>query len=247
MIAALLFAINSFAAGPMRPPKGFAGQVYAGTFVLYDEYENKLQMLCTAAAYESTPGGYHLLTAGHCIQETPAEVALFVSEEIGGTLMPVTVVKSFVGNGIDFATLELRTPRKYPMFSLGDERDLRIGDATLMVAFSEGVVKQFGYGTVASEPFVESPECNVDCSGYLFVQTYGSGGASGALIFSAKTHKVVGIFRAMFTSRVGTTGAVVEPISKFTTFRGLPGQTRPSMSDLRDPEDDDPAVTEPKK
>lgn len=232
LIIALLFLLAGFpmSADSIRAPKGFAGKLYAGTLAMYGQLGEKIYFLCTVEPYEKTANGYHLLTAGHCIQTNPIAVTYSVAEYIGGPRIPVTVTKAHFGDGFDFAILDLKTTAKYPLFELGDEKELRVGDRVISPNFSGGLVKQLSLGRVSSGIVAPSQRCPADsCSGDYMVQMDGGPGGSGSAVVSAKTHKVVGLLVWEFDERVGFG---VEPISHFAAFLKAPNQPHPADDDI---------------
>jgi hypothetical protein len=228
---ALIFvlAAASFGATSIQAPKGFAGTLYRGTLALYAIQGDRTRFLCTTEPFEKIAGGYHLISAGHCVQLVPADVKFFVADDIGGPLTPVTMLKAHLGDDLDFSEFELKTARAYPIFELGDERDMRVGDAVINPNFAGGVVKQLGFGTISSGTIPVSPKCEVDdCAGYFLVQIYGMGGSSGSAVISDKTHKVIGLVVMGFGAPIGFG---VEPISKFARFLAEPSQPHPTDED----------------
>jgi len=196
-------------------PSGFAGKVYDATFALYHRSpKGEDTFICTATAFEKISGGYNLLTAGHCVDGTPAEDIFTVSDDLGNPAVPVRIVKARRDEtGQDFAIFELKTAGKYPVIPLGDERDSRVGDATLNVNFALELGKQFTRGIVASAGIYKHPR-------YFIVDEYGNAGASGSAVVSDKTHKIIGVTIAM-TGRAGV-GMFIERISTLPEFLAAP-------------------------
>jgi hypothetical protein len=227
----LVLAIATLA-GTINPPIGWAGQMWASTFALYGTKGTQTHFLCTAEPIEKIPGGYRLLTAGHCVQRSPEGLQFSVSEEIGGDRTPVTMVKAFLDNTLDFAIFDLQTPKSYTVFPLGNETELQIGDETLNSNFALGVGKQLSRGVVASDLIVASEECEVDtaCIGKFIVQETAGAGASGSAILSIKTHQVVGLLVWEFAD--GQIGFGIEPISLFSKFMAGPDQPHPGAKEV---------------
>lgn len=228
LILVLLFLLTgvSINADPIRAPKGFAGKMYSGALALYGQLGEDLNFLCTTEPYQKTPDGYNLVTAGHCIQTNPIAVKYFVSEYIGGPRVPVTIEKAYLDQGTDFAILRLQTKKVYPIFNLGDENELRVGDKVLDLNFTEGLVKQLSLGTVASDIMPISAICEIStCAGDFIVHINAGPGASGSAVISARTHRVVGILKGEFRGQVGYS---VEPISRFQKFLVGPNQPHPA-------------------
>jgi len=190
---------------------------------LYASARGEAHMVCTAAPYMKTADGYRLITAGHCVQEIPAEAKFFVEDDIDGPLTPVVVVKAVLDGSMDFAIFDLKTDKVYalPVF---DESPLRIGDPVVSVHFARGVTKQLSYGRVSSGELMNSGKCLDFCGGDFLVQMVEGPGSSGALVVSERTHRAIGIVVASG----GDLGAVIEPIAKFATFMSLPTQPHPA-------------------
>lgn len=229
VLALLLLTGLSVGADSIRAPKGFIGQLWNGTLALYGQKGKSTHFLCTAEPIAKIKGGYRLLSAGHCVQELPANIKFFVANEISGEMFPVTVVKAHDGinsdDEIDFATFDFMTTKHYPVFELGTDRDLRVGDKVINPHFALGLGKQISYGIISSATLVKSDECMENgCLGNFLVQDYAGAGASGSAVLSAKTHKVIGILVFEFGAQVGF---AVEPISRFQTFLDAPVQAHP--------------------
>lgn len=229
VVLILIFLSFTVGATPIRKPRGFNGQMYDGTLALYAEIHGSTRFVCTAEPFERIFGGYHLMSAGHCVQKIPDGVRFFVSDEIGGDTTPVTVMKAYDGDGLDFSEFELKTAKKYPVFVLGDESGSRVGDMIVNPNFAEGLGKQLSLGTISSRPLVESEACPAgSCAGSFLIQTYGGSGASGSAVFSIKTHKIIGVVDWQYDDPIGF-GVI--PISKFFEFLVRPGQPHPAEKD----------------
>lgn len=223
-VLAVLLSVP-LSAGSIKAPDGFAGKLYAGTFALYASRGTEVHFRCTAWPYKKIPGGYGLMSAGHCVQGTPSDVAFSVAEQIGGPRMPIAVVKFRFSDNTDFSIFELKTAKHYPVFELGAEADMHIGDPVINPNFALGLGKQISRGFISSDTLVPTRECDTSCSGGFLVQMYGAGGSSGSPVLSEKTHKVIGICVYGFDGNVGFTA---EPISTFAAFLAAPGQSRPA-------------------
>jgi hypothetical protein len=234
-LLAVVLALSTIGAStfelPVRQigaPSGFAGKVYDATFALYHRNpKGDDTFICTATAFEKIPGGYNLLSAGHCVDGTPAEDIFTVSDDLGHPAVPVRVVKARrEANGEDFAVFELKTAGKYSVIPLGDERDTRVGDETLNVNFALALGKQFTRGMVASAGIYKFPK-------YFLVDEYGNHGASGSAVVSAKTHRIIGVTIGM-TGEAGV-GLFIERISTFPEFLLAPDeQTQLHVADTDD-------------
>ena len=159
------------------------------------------------------------------MQDIPPDVTFSVANEIGGPLTPVTIVKDYLGNGVDFAVFELKTSKAYPVFELGTEKGMRVGDRVINPNFALGLGKQLSRGVISSETLPITRDCDAECASGFLVQMYGAPGSSGSPVFSESTHKIIGICVYGFDGVVGFT---VEPISKFAAFLAAPGQPRPT-------------------
>lgn len=209
----------------LRPPEGYAGVLYASTLALYGTKDGTTRFLCTTEPFEKIHGGYHLVSAGHCVQLVPADVKFSVADDIGGPLTPVTVLKAYDGDGLDFSEFELKTSRKYSLFVIGDEHHAHVGDAVISPNFSVGLVKQLSLGVVSSDLMPVTSNCPVnDCAGYFLVQMYGAPGLSGSAIVLARNHEVIGIAVEGFSDPIGFG---VQPISAFPKFLAGPSQPHP--------------------
>jgi hypothetical protein len=209
-------------------PTGFAGKVFDATFAVYHRNPKGEDIfICTATAFEKIAGGYNLLSAGHCVDGTPAEDIFTVSDDLGNPAVPVRVVRARRdATGQDFAIFELKTAGKYPVIPLGDERDSRIGDATLNTNFALELGKQLTRGIVASAGLYKHPR-------YFIVDEYGNAGASGSAVVSEKTHRIIGVTIAM-TGDAGV-GMFIERISTFPEFLAAPDmQTQLHVADKDD-------------
>lgn len=229
LISLLLFILSfnglAFANTQIHSPNGFEGQLFGSTLALYGTKDGKSRFICTIEPFEKIKGGYHLVTAGHCVQMTPSGMTFSVADDIGGPLSPVTVMKAYMGSGFDFAEFEFKTTKKYYVFSFGDERNSHIGDMVINPNFALGVGKQIGVGAISSDILPSSDKCEIeDCAGTFLIQTFGAGGASGSAVLSAKTHKVIGIMIYGFYEQIGFG---IEPISKFKEFLKMPNQIHP--------------------
>lgn len=213
--------------GSLKSPKGFEGKLWQSTMVLY-AIDDIPHADCTIQPYEKIPSGYRLLTAGHCVQEIPADVKFAVADEIKGKLTPVTLIKAYDGDGLDFAIFEMKTTKKYAVMELGNEHALRVGDTVINPNFALGIGKQLGVGRVSSDSIIKSSKCP-DCAGQFLVQIDGGGGSSGSAVISTRTHKVVGLVTAAWSDDTNSQiGMFVEPISVFKTFLTAPVQPHPA-------------------
>jgi hypothetical protein len=226
-IFTIVLAVATLASS-INPPTGWMGQMWGSTLALYGTKGSTTHFLCTAEPIEKIDGGYRLLTAGHCVQETPAGLQFSVAEEIGGVRTPITLVKARLEAPIDFAIFDLKTTKTYTVFPLGDESELQVGDNTINPNFALGIGKQLSPGVVSALPLVPSEGCTPTegCVGDFMVQEYAGPGTSGSAVLSVKTHKVVGLLVWEFGQ--GNVGLGVEPISQFAAFMAGPNQPHPT-------------------
>lgn len=228
VLAALLLSLPI--SSSIGEPRGFLGTVFSNTVALYATLDNKNHFDCTASIYDQVPNKNHndylLITAGHCVQDIPASVVFSIADQIGGKLVPVTLLKAREDDAtaMDFAQFELITDKTYPIISLGDESTLRVGDKVINVNFARGIGKQISLGYVSTQNLISTTECPDECVDGFMVQIYGGNGSSGSAVISKKTHKIVGIVVSGFDQNIGL-GA--EPISRFQTFLQEPTQAHP--------------------
>lgn len=169
----------------------------ASTFALYASSASRGvsdRFICTATAIAQVQGGYELLSAGHCTQANdrlPSDLTFKVSEQLGGNLMPVTLVKAVMEDEPqDFSIFYLPTKNRYSVEELGNQGDAHIGDPTININFSAGITKEYSPGIVVSEIVtIDDPMLN----GLFGVQQFGTGGASGSSVIDTKTGKIIGI------------------------------------------------------
>lgn len=212
----------------IQPPTRFDGNIWASALALYATAEGRTKQICTATPYEKVAGGYRLISAGHCVQEIPAKAVFSVVEDIGGELKPITMVKARLEGSMDFSIFEMKTDKNYVLVPF-DDAPLKVGEPTVSVHFSEGLVKQISHGVIASGALLDAGHCKGMCGGDFIVQMYGAPGASGALVISAKTHRAIGIVVMGFSGE--NLGMVVEPLSSFSKFMSLPPQAHPADED----------------
>ncbi len=230
IIVFLLCLVLSFSlgAGSIKPPKKFEGKLWASTLALYFINEDGANFDCTIQPYEKIAGGYRLLTAGHCVQLVPADVRFAVADDINGALAPVTLIKAYYGDNLDFATFEFKTTKFYAVTSLGDEHTASVGDLVISPNFGYGLGKQISEGRISSSSLPSTEACDAtNCAGSFLVQMFGAAGASGAAVISATTHKMIGLTVGEWH---GNVGMGVQPISSFKTFLAAPVQPHPTPS-----------------
>ena len=193
---------------------GFNGRVYNSVFALYgSSAASGIQdrFVCTVTAYQQVNGGYLLIGAGHCTSANaaslPADMTYSVSEELGGKLTPVALLKSEMDEPLDYAVYFMPTKQKYPVLALGDETKDRIGDKTIDVNFSLAAAKMFSPGTIVSQVITTQTEVR----GFFLIDQFDSHGASGSSVVSEKTHKIIGLVIAGWDGE--TMPSVVEPIT----------------------------------
>ena len=194
--------------------RGFNGRVYNSVFALYgSSAASGIQdrFVCTVTAYQQVSGGYLLIGAGHCTsanaESLPSDMTYSVSEELGGKLTPVALLKSEMDEPLDYAVYFMPTKQKYPVLALGDETKDRIGDKTIDVNFSLAAAKMFSPGTIVSQVITTQTEVR----GFFLIDQFDSHGASGSSVVSEKTHKIIGLVIAGWDGE--TMPSVVEPIT----------------------------------
>lgn len=224
LLAMVLLSLPT--AANIGEPKGFLGRAYTSTLALYAIADDANVFDCTATVYDKIESGYLLITAGHCFQELPEGLKFAVSDQIGGVLTPVKVLKVREEGNIDFAQLELDTKKVYPVMQLGDESTLTIGDPIIDVNFASGLGKQISFGNISTKELIPTKYCPEACRDGFLVQIFGANGSSGSVLISKKTHKVVGVVIANFGGDA-IVGMEAEPISEFQTFLQRPTQAHP--------------------
>jgi hypothetical protein len=227
VVLALLLAFLSFGsqAATVRGPKGFEGKMWNSTLALYGTMGATTHFLCTTEVIGKIPGGYRLLSAGHCVQLPPAGLKFSVAEDAAGPRTDVIMVKAYMHADLDMAIFDLKTTKKYDIMELGNDEDLQIGDEVIDVNFAAGLGKQLSHGIISSGILPLSDNCDEDCATDFLIQAFGSGGASGSAVISVKTHKIIGI--AIWQAQGSNIGIGIEPISKFAAFMAGPNQPHP--------------------
>ena len=197
------------------------------TFALYGQLGDVRHFLCTAETYDWTKeDGYKLITAGHCVtgEDLPDGLQFFVAETADPKpfLMPVTVLKAQLSDKYDFAILQLKTDRTYPVLSLAPKGSSlsELETPVANVNFSEGITKEVVTGRVASGIIPNNGaegDCSL-CQGRFLVNIDNGPGASGSAIVDENTHQVIGLTEGGFHSLSGI--AIVIPISLFWERQG---------------------------
>ena len=220
----LIFVLAASLAGAgvkndIQKPQGKYQDVYNAAFALYASSEQagiENKFICSAEAIKKVKDGYELLSAGHCTPanpDLPEDMTFAASEQMGGKLMPVVLVKAELNDALDYSIFYMPTKNKYAVDELGNEKDAHVGDETVDVNFSFGLAKELSPGLVASK------EIDAGCSdkicpefqGLFEVQMFGAAGASGSAVVDEETGKVIGILVAGINGR--TLPVFVEPIS----------------------------------
>ena len=197
-----------------------AQEVMNSTFALYGQLGDERHFMCSATAFEKTPTGYHLITAGHCVTgDVPDGLKFFVAENIDSdlALQTVTVVKADFGRKYDFAVLNLNTTRSYKVVPIDDSQFPGIGEKVWNVNFSEGLTKQMSLGVVASGKMNDDAaegQCGL-CHGRYLVQLFDGPGASGSAVIDGDG-KIVGLVEGGFPGK--TLGAIVIPMTAYHEF-----------------------------
>jgi len=202
-----------------EPGEEGIAKVYAASFALYGQQKGDIRFLCTATIYAKIPGGYLLLSAGHCIEGNPEDIVYSVAENFGQPRQSVKVIKWLrdKSTNIDFAVLELKTDKEYPVLSLDIPMTAGVGDEIIAVDFGNGLGKQYSRGTITSR-IIKHMETETDCDicmdNFYYGMIGGMGpGSSGAALVSLKTGKIVGLAVGYADS-----AWVAEPISRFSVF-----------------------------
>lgn len=223
----ILLLVTPVSAG-IQGARGFEKTVLDATFALYGSRIDKTTLklyqpfLCTAFVFQKDATGYLLLSAGHCVDDTPIDATFGVAEQMGGTIQLVTVVSARLKASDDYAIFHLDTSKIYPVLTLGDESTEYVGSAELNPNFAYGIVKQLAHGVISSQ-IIDKPAPHSDCSlcvGYFALQSFAGGGASGSPVISVTTHKVIGVLVLTLEG----SGFGVEPISLVKE-----AETRPDM------------------
>jgi hypothetical protein len=210
------------------PPIGFEGTASRATFALFGhlaapnvkgEMVDIDHFICTATAYAKVPGGYKLLSAGHCIQTDVPGLDYYVEEDLHGAKYPVSLVKSAFDGHYDFAVFFMPTTNHFPVIALGTEAGARVGGKTININFGYGLGKQLSRGTISSGLLANSEDCG-NCVDRFMVQMNGAEGSSGSAVISATTHKIIGIAEGEFPH--ANVGMIIEPISNLAGFLALP-------------------------
>jgi Trypsin-like peptidase domain len=222
VLLALIFLLPLAAKGSViQPPKGFDGDVFKATMLLEGIYKDHVKDFCTVTAYETIPGGYHLIGAGHCVGKSTG-YTYAVADDVNEEFSPVTVVKSAFDKKFDFSVFELKTDKVYPVIPLGTLDGVSIGDDVIDVNFALASAKQLSVGKVSSANLTSE---GVVVPGYFMAQIFGSEGSSGSALISSTTHKIVGIVTMQFgddNEAQITVGVGVESIDNFQMFLRAP-------------------------
>lgn len=191
-----------------RSQQRIHNRAFDATFAVFVETQDEEGFICTATAYERTPNGYHLITAGHCVTGYKDAVTFSVAKQVNAPRRTVRVVKAQRTRIMDFAILELDTRETYATIPLAPSYTEQIGDRIFSPNFSEGLDEQIAEGVIASD---------VTTDGYMrfIFHAFGGPGMSGAAIVSERSHKIVGVVTTRFKTNIGLGG---EPIDLFYLF-----------------------------
>lgn len=208
----------------------------AAAFVLYgrsEEREVDHHALCTAFAYQKTPDGYVLLTAGHCFSpDAPKDATYLVAEgqvTDNPVLQPVEVWNHIDNGVMDVAELHLKTTKVYPILEL-DEKPVKIDDKIFYVGYPE-VVSQVVFtgriasGLIKSQGPDKSDPCDI-CIGRVLAQIGGGPGASGSPVISERTGRVVGVLEG----HIYENGVLVVPSTSINAYYAKVGHAQLSVS-----------------
>lgn len=216
VVAGLLLAFVGCGANGLNRPRQKA---WDATFALWGHANGQDHFLCTAAIIDRTPNGYKLLTAGHCVNpeelEAPPEITFTVAETMddNATQYPVEVLKISPKRpnptNEDYGILELKTNKRYPIEKIRDINLPKLGEPVYVIHFADGLPKQINEGQVSVQLITALGEsgCPI-CQNRILIDVAAGGGASGALVISARTNRPIGIL-------VGTVGMrfLVEPLA----------------------------------
>jgi hypothetical protein len=194
-------------------------------FALYGQYNDVEHFLCTASIYDHpSKDTYRLITAGHCfVVPEGGSYYLQADNTMGQEKIPVTVLKHerTEFTGIDFMILEMKSKKYYSSLILDSKFDVKIGDPIFVANFSEGLIKQYALGYIASNTMdgaAEEPrvaDCAL-CVDRFIIHVFASHGASGSSVIDLRTGKVIGLLVGGVDGE--TLGAFVEPISGFKSW-----------------------------
>lgn len=233
-MAASVLAGVQYSIQGLKGPKGQDEKIANATFALYASSASagvSSRFICTAEAISKVDGGYVLLTAGHCTPanpEIPGDAQYAVATDIGGTLMPVTIVKAVMTEPLDFALLYLPTKKSFNVDGMESVSKVRIGDKVTDVNFALGLAKQYSHGQVGSALIHDTdPEVNGD----FLVQMDGGPGSSGSGVLH--DGKLIGI--VIYGFNEGTIGMGVEPIDAILqAIPNTPTYKAPSVNEDQD-------------
>lgn len=200
--------------GQVQGARGFEKTAMDATFALYGRLDDpktgeRIQhFLCTAFAIQKDATGYVIMSAGHCVVDSPAEVTFGVAEDMDAEVQPVTVMSARLEKGEDYFLVHLATSKQYPVLELGDESSESLGDVEINPNFSYGLGKQLGHPQIAQSQITHPMDCP-KCVGQILLHAFGGPGGSGSPVISSSTHKVIGILVSILESD----GMGTEPIS----------------------------------
>lgn len=227
VLSVLILLLSCGGRAGIQPVKNsFYQKALDATFALYGErkipdHVTLRRFVCTATVVAKRANGYVLITAGHCVSDAPPNVTYLVSHEIGGALSPVIPITARLNGIEDVALFYLDTTEKLPVLDFGDESTEHIGDPVVNPNFTFGLTKQLDFGRVTSaEIGPNAVGCKI-CLNEFLIDATANAGASGSVVLSLNTHKIVGIDITSVPAGVG-----VEPISVIKK-----ALTEPSMYD----------------
>jgi hypothetical protein len=201
---------------------------YPATVLVYAQDDNgTMAMLCTGTSFEKLKEGYRFVTAAHCVAEDnikdeKVEVDrkyFFVTlDEPNGPKQFLRAEVIYAGlqfKGDDFAVLEVKTDKVFPVVSLGED-PIEFGEPVLNVASPNGLGKQVFVGQV-SNPKVDRPieVKSISWTNAMFLQMFGvNGGSSGSAVICTKQLRVCGFI----VGTIDHTNIVAIPVSRFKKF-----------------------------
>jgi Trypsin-like peptidase domain len=219
LVAGLVLFLALVAPPSLAQDKALRHKVYDASLQLYlkaDDPNHKGQTFadpgCTATAFQKTPTGFLIVTAGHCAvfhhegpfsyDEPYADGMLSIGYGDPGNdneLIPVTI--KVVGNwqqGWDCAILEAVTKVNLTVIPLGDDTKLDMGDKVMSVSAPlGGGIKEYYEGFVSATVKQIDPDIYRQIRSWgnsIFLQIGGTFGSSGASIISVDQQAIVGVF-----------------------------------------------------
>jgi hypothetical protein len=225
----------STAANSPKAPSGFVQKAENSVFALYASSASmgvSNAFICTVTAVKKVNGGYILLGAGHCTSanpDLPSDLTYAVSPQMASSpkdLSPIFLIKSEMNEPLDYAIYYYPTNKNIPVMKMGDERKAKVGDKTIDINFSLGIVKEFSPGIVVSMTIPAGPNYIDGTQGFFEVQEFDSHGASGSSVIDMHGKKIIGLVIAGVDG--ATIPSFIEPIS--TVEKAIQGYKVPVIT-----------------